>query len=192
MQHMQQGRLFYVIGPSGAGKDSLMRYARQQQAANTKIVFAHRYITRPPELAGENHIYLEPEEFDFKAKHGFFALQWNSHGLRYGIGLEINLWLARGFNVVVNGSREYLFEALEHYPDMQAILIRTSPDILRQRLINRQRESLAEIELRLERAKLFNRLLHPNLVMLDNDAALSDSGAALVTLLSGKLKTEYE
>ncbi len=159
MQHMQQGRLFYVIGPSGAG---------------------------------ENHIYLEPEEFDFKAKHGFFALQWNSHGLRYGIGLEINLWLARGFNVVVNGSREYLFEALERYPNMQVILIRTSPDILRQRLINRQREPLVEIELRLERAKLFNRLLHPNLVILNNDAALSDSGAALVTLLSGKLKAEYE
>ncbi len=99
---MRQGQLFYVIGPSGSGKDTLMQYAREK-LGSAKCVFAHRYITRLPELVGENHIHLSEAEFAAKEKQGFFAMQWDSHGLRYGIGKEINLWLAQGFNVVVNG-----------------------------------------------------------------------------------------
>jgi len=55
---MVEGRLFYVIGPFVSSKDSLMRYGRQHLARDPRVVFAHRYITRPVELHGENHIAL--------------------------------------------------------------------------------------------------------------------------------------
>jgi len=181
---MCQGRLFYVIGPSGSGKDTLMQYARGKLAAYNKIVFAHRYITRLPELVGENHIHLSEAEFAAKERQGFFAMQWDSHGLRYGIGKEINFWLAQGFNVVINGSREYFTTALEKEPDMRVVLIRTSTDALRERLKKRQRETDDEIERRLERAALFNRIHHPNVTFLDNDGLLDDSGAAFINLLT--------
>jgi len=180
---MSQGRLFYVIGPSGSGKDTLMQYARAQLSEREKIIFAHRYITRQPELVGENHIYLSEAEFAAKERQGFFAMQWDSHGLRYGIGKEINFWLAQGFNVVINGSREYLPIALKKEPDLGVILIRTSTQVLRERLKNRQRETDSEIESRLERATLFNRICHPNVTLLDNDGRLDESGAAFINLL---------
>ena len=112
---MVEGTLFYVVGASGSGKDSLMRYGRQRLAGDSNVIFAHRYITRPVELHGENHVALTDSEFDARLAAGFFAMNWSSHGLRYGIGREINLWLAKGCNVVMNGSRAYLIEARRSY-----------------------------------------------------------------------------
>lgn len=179
-----QGRLFYVIGPSGSGKDSLMNYAREKLVTHRRIVFAHRYITRPPELAGENHIYFNKTEFVAKEQQGFFAMQWNSHGWYYGIGKEINLWQAQGFDVVINGSREYLDIALAKEPGIRIVLIKTATPVLRERLKKRQRESAAEIELRLKRADLFNRIDHPNVMVLSNDGALDKAGEAFCALLT--------
>ncbi len=181
---MRKGRLFYVIGPSGSGKDTLMQYAREKLAACNKIVFAHRYITRLPELVGENHIHLSEAEFSAKERQGFFTMQWDSHGLRYGIGKEINFWLTQGFNVVINGSREYFFTALEKEPDMQVVLIKSSTEVLRKRLMKRRRETDEAIESRLERAVLFNRICHPNVTFIENDGLLEDSGAAFIALLT--------
>lgn len=102
---MAEGKLFYVIGPSDSGKDSLLRYARARLGPVSRVVFAHRYITRPVDVNGENHVALTKAEF------GLLAMHWRSHGHRYGIGREIDLWLAKGCQVVVNGSREYLPQA---------------------------------------------------------------------------------
>lgn len=41
------GALVYVMGPSGAGKDSVLNRARAMLSADLPILFAHRYITRP-------------------------------------------------------------------------------------------------------------------------------------------------
>lgn len=178
------GRLFYVIGASGAGKDSLMQYAREKLTGKQRIVFAHRYITRPPELVGENHIYLPEAEFSAKLKQGFFAMHWDSHGWRYAVGKEINLWLGLDFDVVINGSREYLFSALAKEPGMRVVLIKTTTEVLRERLRKRHRESDAEIELRLYRATLFNSIEHPNVTLLTNDGRLEQAGDMFTKLLS--------
>ena len=51
------GRLIYVIGPSGSGKDSLMQYARKHCPGN-EAAFAHRYITRPGRCRGREPRFL--------------------------------------------------------------------------------------------------------------------------------------
>ncbi len=178
------GRLFYIIGASGTGKDSLMHYAREKLTGRQRIVFAHRYITRPPELVGENHIYLPEPEFSAKQAQGFFSMHWDSHGWRYGIGKEINLWLGLDFDVVINGSREYMLAALAKEPGMRVVLIKASTEVLRERLRKRQRESDAEIELRLQRASSFNRIEHPNVTVLSNDGTLEQAGEAFTQLLN--------
>ncbi len=43
----------YVMGPSGAGKDSVLDRARALLSVNATIAFAHRYITRPSDIGGE-------------------------------------------------------------------------------------------------------------------------------------------
>jgi ribose 1,5-bisphosphokinase len=177
------GKLFYVIGASGAGKDSLLREARAQLVGEN-VIFAHRYITRPVELAGENHIALMPDEFHARQKAGLFAMHWHSHNLDYGLGLEINAWLERGLNVVMNGSRAYLDEAARLYPqNLVPVLVRVSPDVLRARLEARGRENSAHIDERLAGAQAFEGLQHPRLHIIHNDAELAQATAQLVEVL---------
>ncbi|BCS89876.1 phosphonate metabolism protein/1,5-bisphosphokinase (PRPP-forming) PhnN [Pseudodesulfovibrio sediminis] len=178
---MHYGRLIYVIGPSGCGKDSVMKYARQR-CPGKEAAFAHRYITRKAAAGGENHIHLHPDEFQGRLERGAFALNWESHGFRYGIGGEIDIWLESGMNVVVNGSRAYLPEAARRYPTMLPVLICVEPDILKHRLRLRGRESPMEIERRLERAQAYD-VEHPCLECLDNSGELSLAGSRMLELV---------
>jgi len=177
---MKRGRLIYVVGPSGCGKDSIMEYARKR-CPGSEAAFAHRYITRSAGAGGENHVHLEPDEFEARARCGVFALHWSSHGHRYGIGCEIDAWMEAGFNVVVNGSRSYLPAAARRYPEMIPVLITVEPGILRERLLIRGRESDAEIEGRLERARAFT-VHHQELRTIDNNGELHLAGNALLAL----------
>ncbi|GAA0592749.1 phosphonate metabolism protein/1,5-bisphosphokinase (PRPP-forming) PhnN [Caenispirillum bisanense] len=179
---MNKGRLVYILGPSGAGKDTLIDLARAALDGGAPVVFAHRYITRPANAGGEAHVALTAAEFDLRARHGLFALTWDSHGLRYGIGREIDLWLDAGLTVVVNGSRGHLPQAAERYPDMVPVVIRVGLDELRRRLIARGRETPEQILERLARAAAF-QVEHPALVTLDNSGPAVEGGRALEAVL---------
>lgn len=178
-----QGRLFYVMGPSGAGKDTLMNYARDRLSA-APVVFAHRYITRPVELQGENHIHLSEAEFANRLARGCFKFDWSSHGWRYALGKELNLWLAMGLNVVMNGSRGYFEQACSLHPELVPVLITASEETLRQRLIQRGRESASEIEERIQRAAEYESVRHPALCRIENETTIADAGDRLAKLLN--------
>ncbi|MGF1637494.1 MAG: phosphonate metabolism protein/1,5-bisphosphokinase (PRPP-forming) PhnN [Cyclobacteriaceae bacterium] len=173
-----KGKLFYVIGPSGAGKDTLINYARQNIAAGTPVLFAHRYITREVDHTGENHIELSHTEFKVRKAQGLFALDWESHENKYGIGIEINFWMENGMNVVMNGSRGYLEKAVEKYPELRVILISVSEQVLWHRLKSRGRENDQEIEKRIERSREFNDLaIDDNQVIhIKNDSSIEEAG----------------
>jgi ribose 1,5-bisphosphokinase len=178
-------KLFYVVGASGAGKDSLLRYARENRPASSPVVFAHRYITRPAMAGGENHVELSNSEFDTRLEHGCFAMHWRSHGLQYGIGNEILDWMNAGLNVVMNGSRAYLDTAAKAFSELAPVLIQVEPGVLHQRLFKRGRESASDISARLRLAASQNDIDHPALVRIDNNKELESAGNALLKLVSG-------
>ncbi|MFA6972062.1 MAG: phosphonate metabolism protein/1,5-bisphosphokinase (PRPP-forming) PhnN [Gallionella sp.] len=182
------GVLLYVIGPSGSGKDSLMHHARQSLEQDSSVVFAHRYITRPHDAGGENHVALSGAEFESRMARNLFPMHWRSHGMCYGIGCEINQWLAKGLIVIVNGSRAYLSQASKNYPELVPLLIDVSTEILRSRLQSRGRETPNEIEARLMRAEEFRTLQHPSLLHFSNDAPLDQTGPAFVELIRSKTR----
>ncbi len=180
-QHMK-GTLVYVMGASGSGKDSLMGFARQQLSHHPSICFVHRYITRPADAGGENHIALTGPEFEARVRARLFALHWQSHGLRYGVGIELNQWLAKGMTVVVNGSREYLPTAQQAYPELLPVTIDVSTRVLRERLLARGREDAEAVDKRLQRhAELRSQPLSGR--VLNNDGPLEVGGRRLVNLL---------
>lgn len=184
---IRSGRLFYVVGPSGAGKDTILTDARAKLAGRVFIALAHRYITRPSDSGNENHIALTPSEFALRDRAGLFAMQWNSNGHRYGIGLEICQWLDAGVSVLVNGSRGYLPEALRFFPELRLILITASVETLRKRLTARGREDQAAIASRIERALAFRQLARtPDLEIL-NDAGSEHAGDQLVAFIEQSL-----
>lgn len=178
--HGTSGRLFYVVGPSGSGKDSLLAYARSR-LSSSPIVFARRYITRTAHRGAENHSVLNEAEFLQHLRRGGFALHWSSHGYMYGIGTEIDQWLARGRDVVVNGSREYLAEARARYPDLKLVWIEASPALLRTRLAARGREDDDSIERRLQRAAAFAP--PPDALRIANEGSLHEAGNKLIDAL---------
>lgn len=176
------GRLIYVMGPSGAGKDSLMGWAKAHCPGDAPVVFARRYITRPLEAGGEAHVSLTEDEFVRREGTGEFALSWRSHGLCYGVGREIDAWLKSGNVVVVNGSREYFPEALRRYPNMLPVLIKVSSEVLQKRLQARGRENGCEIEERLSRnVSLVST--SAQIVTIDNSGRLEDAGEDFLQLL---------
>lgn len=177
-----KARLIYVVGASGSGKDSLMAHARTCLANETHVVFAHRYITRAADAGGENHVALTAEEFESRRKAGLFAMHWESHGYAYGIGIEVNQWLAKGMTVVVNGSREYLNVAAQRYPELLPVWIEVSLDVLRKRLEARGRENAQEIEARLARHPAIQSSTRTGEV-IRNDGELRVAGDALAELI---------
>ncbi|KNC08297.1 ribonucleoside-triphosphate reductase [Pantoea sp. RIT-PI-b] len=175
-------RLIWLTGPSGAGKDSLLNALREAPPDN--LLIAHRYITRAADAGGENHVALSELEFRRREALGLFAISWQAHGLHYALGKEIDLWLAQGLNVLVNGSRLHLPRVQQHYgAQLLPLVLQVSPPVLEQRLRQRGRESEAEIEKRLARAA---EPLPAHCYVLNNDGALSDTLGQLRHLLGAR------
>lgn len=181
---MKPGHLYYLIGASGVGKDSLLDYLRCHLHEKNQVVIPQRYITRSVTAGGESHIELTPPAFRERLQAGGFAMHWESHGYLYGIGAEIIPLLDQGVQVIVNGSRHYLNTARAHYPNLRPVLVTVSHDKLLQRLVTRGRESAQEIEQRLLRAEALDaQLQDQDLLRLANDGPLEQAGKRLLEMV---------
>ncbi len=180
------GKLIYLMGPSGSGKDSLIDAAREQlQARGCEVV--RRVITRSAEAVGEDALSVSRERFDSLNEEGAFALSWQANGLDYGIPVQLDNWLNAGRHVLVNGSRGYLDQARKRYPALLAIMLRVDTAVLRQRLLARGRETPEDISARLKRNDLFissvSALEAQHVHVLDNSAALEVGVQRLLALI---------
>jgi ribose 1,5-bisphosphokinase len=134
------GKLVLVVGPSGAGKDTLINIAKVRCAGDRSILFSRRVITRPVSAA-EDHDSISAETFDVKAKAGAFAFHWEAHGLKYGIPVTVNDHLRNGGTVVCNVSRGLIEAARMQYAHCVVVFVTASKEILAARLSNRDRAS---------------------------------------------------
>ena len=178
------GTLTLIVGPSGAGKDTLIRGAREALAGEWRFVFPRREITRPVQAGGEAHIAVSEAEFAARQARGAYALSWRAHGLGYGIPAGIHDALAAGRIVVVNASRTAIAPARRRYADVAAIHV-TAPDaVLRHRLQTRGREAHEDIAARVERAAALD-VAGPGVVTLVNDLPPAQAIANFVRILRG-------
>ncbi len=138
--------LLLVVGPSGAGKDTLLNAARGALAGDLRFRFVRRVITRPADPSGEDHEPITEAAFAQRD----FALQWQAHGLHYGIPADIAVDLAAGLVVVANVSRAIIADAADHFP-VRVIEVTAPPHILAARLAGRGREAATDIAARLTR-----------------------------------------
>jgi phosphonate metabolism protein PhnN/1,5-bisphosphokinase (PRPP-forming) len=176
------GRLVLVVGPSGAGKDSLLDGARVALARDSQFVFQRRDITRPADAGGEAHRAVTIDAFDsLKAASGY-ALDWRAHGLAYGIPIAINELMDAGKVVIVNGSRGVIAMARERYPNLAVIEVTAPPAVLAQRLAARGREDADSIQQRLERSGS-GVDDHPSVFRISNDRDLATGISTLVSAL---------
>ncbi|MCC5975051.1 MAG: phosphonate metabolism protein/1,5-bisphosphokinase (PRPP-forming) PhnN [Rubellimicrobium sp.] len=142
------GRLIAIVGPSGAGKDTLLAGAL---ALRPEWHLVRRVITRPPDAGGEDHEAVDLPTFEARRARGDFALHWQAHGLCYGITHEALAPLRQGATVLFNGSRGALPQARSQWPGLEVVMVTAPVPILAARLATRGRESAEVIAARLER-----------------------------------------
>lgn len=145
------GALVLVVGPSGAGKDTLMAAARALLADRTDIHMARRRVTRT-DTTGEDHAPVAPATFEADLAAGRYPLWWRAHGLAYALGPEVADAIRAGHTVMANGSRATLPEARRRFERAYVVLVTAPPEVLAARLAARGRESAADVAARLARA----------------------------------------
>jgi ribose 1,5-bisphosphokinase len=144
------GRLVLVVGPSGAGKDTLLGFAKASCSEDTNIVFPRRVVTREAS-SSEDNVALSPDEFRQALARGDFAMHWEAHGHSYGLPRTIDDDIRAGGSVVVNVSRTVIEAARRAYANVVVIAITAPPEVLAERIRMRARSSDGNSEQRLSR-----------------------------------------
>lgn len=163
------GRLVLVVGPSGAGKDTLIGLARAACADEDSVVFPRRVVTREPSSFEDNeHVSLEA--FRQAQAQGEFAIHWQAHGHCYALRRAIDDQLRAGRAVVANVSRTVVEAMRRDYADVVVVWITAPSEILSQRLSARARGSDGRISDRLRRA-VDDAAAAPDLIIMNVGSA---------------------
>lgn len=144
------GRLILVVGPSGAGKDTLLGFAKAACVEDANVVFPRRAVTRESS-SSEDHVALSADEFRQALARGDFAMHWEAHGHCYGLPQAIDDDIRAGRSVVVNVSRTVIEAARRAYANVVVIAITAPPEVLAERIKMRARSSDGNSEQRLSR-----------------------------------------
>ncbi|WP_163272479.1 phosphonate metabolism protein/1,5-bisphosphokinase (PRPP-forming) PhnN [Chelativorans alearense] len=180
---VRQGVFVAVAGPSGAGKDSVMDYARQRLGPLAgEIVFARRIITRPMDAGGEDHDTLDETAFERARAAGRFALSWRANGLSYALPAEIDGTMRSGGVAVANVSRAVIPALEERYAHVLPVIVTAPPEVLADRLSRRGRETREEVLARLARGA-DSELKVEDATVIDNSGPLEAAGERFLTVL---------
>jgi ribose 1,5-bisphosphokinase len=144
------GRIILVVGPSGAGKDTLIGLVRAACADDCKITFPRRVVTREASHFEENE-QLSGEAFRKALACGEFAVHWQAHGHGYALRGAIEDDVRAGCTVIANVSRTVVEAMRRVYANVLVVSITAPKEILEQRLAARARSSDGEIGQRLQR-----------------------------------------
>ncbi|WP_441238746.1 phosphonate metabolism protein/1,5-bisphosphokinase (PRPP-forming) PhnN [Bradyrhizobium sp. 930_D9_N1_4] len=145
------GRLVLVVGPSGAGKDTLLRLAQATCVDDQDVVFPRRIVTRASS-ADEDNIAVSQDDFRRACEYGDFAVHWDAHGHSYALPIEINNDIRAGRTVVANVSRTVIGALRQAYANVVVVAITAPPDVLAQRIAARARHSDGNLAERLSRS----------------------------------------
>lgn len=183
----EAGTLILIVGPSGAGKDTLLSEARRHFSGNGDIIFCERIITRSGDI-GEKHISVSETEFEHMAASGGFFLFWDAHGLRYGLPADMRKALEAGRTVIANVSRQVIPEARSKWANTLIVNVTANRDVLRKRLMARGRESAEAIEMRLDRTAACDLSNDGSIEEIDNSGALQPAAERMIGIITKALR----
>lgn len=135
----RRGTLVLIVGPSGAGKDTVIRLAAANLSREDGYVFPRRLVTRPPDDS-ESNLQIDEATFCDGERAGSFALSWRAHGHCYALPRDVIGALEHGHIVVINVSRRVIAEARARFPDVRVVSVTAAPDVLAARLGARGRD----------------------------------------------------
>ena len=154
---MTKGKLIIFSAPSGSGKSTIVNYLLEQGVPVEFSISACSRDPRGEEKHGEHYYFLSPVEFRAKVEAGEF-LEWEEvyPGRYYGTlhSEVVRIW-AKGKQVIfdidvvggVNLKKQYGTQALSVFIKAPSVAI------LKERLVARNTEDEANLNMRLEKAE---------------------------------------
>jgi ribose 1,5-bisphosphokinase len=192
---LREGLFVAIVGPSGAGKDTLIRAVAEAVCDQPGIIFVRRVITRLSDGVTEDHDTMTPQAFEAGRTAGMFCLSWGAHGRLYGLPRSALNAVYRGNTVVANVSRTVLAEAVRTFDRVAVVEITADPEILVQRIIARGRESADEARGRVARSVAFH-VPHAarSYVRIDNSGPIDFAKYQLIKILGsgGQVRDRLE
>lgn len=180
---IRHGVFVAVVGPSGAGKDTLIDYARERLGdLDDNVAFIRRIITRPRDSGGEDHDCLTDAAFEEAKAVGCFSVDWEANGLKYALPASVDEIVRSGRVAVANCSRAAIADLRTRYANLSVILVTAAPEILAARLAERGRERQADILARLKRAES-PALSVPGALVIDNSGDVEKAGQHFLAAL---------
>jgi guanylate kinase len=148
------GNLYVVAAPSGTGKSSLVKALLE---VDSRMELSVSHTTRAPrgqEVHGREYYFTSHEEFDRMVEADAFVEWAQVHGNRYGTSRKtIEDKIAAGADIVLEIDFQGAVQIKDQFPN--AVLIFILPPSwpeLRARLMRRNEDSEATIELRMKNA----------------------------------------
>ena len=151
---MSKGKLFIFSGPSGIGKDTVLKEIVNSCDDIKLSISSITRNMREGEVEGEKYHFISKEEFQELIKNDEL-LEYNEYvGNFYGTPkAPVLKWLDEGFNVILEIDVNGAFKVKEKMPEaIMVFMLPTSFDVLRHRLEIRGTETEAVIQKRLKQA----------------------------------------
>ena len=153
------GRLLIVSAPSGSGKSTIVNYLMKEHP-EFRLAFSVSATSRPPrgkEQNGVEYYFLTPDEFREHIKNDdFLEYEEVYEGRFYGtLKSQVEEKLAAGMNVVFDVDVKGGINIKKYYGEEALSVFIQPPSIeaLRERLIRRNTDEMAQIEQRLAKAE---------------------------------------
>lgn len=146
----RRGRLIVLSGPSGVGKDTVIRRLVELAPAISRPV---AYTTRPPRLGerdGIDYSFISRQDFEARRAAGEFLETATVHGNLYGTArARVEQLRAQGHDVLLKIDVQGAAQLRSSQPDaLFVFLAPPSREVLRQRLQRRETESASELATR--------------------------------------------
>ena len=153
------GRLLIVSAPSGSGKSTIVNFLMKEHP-EFRLAFSVSATSRPPrgkEQNGVDYYFLTPKEFRRHIENDD-VLEYEEvyEGRFYGtLKSQVEEKLAAGMNVVFDVDVKGGINIKKYYgEDAMSVFIQPpSIEVLRERLIRRNTDEMAQIEQRLAKAE---------------------------------------
>lgn len=146
---MEQGKLFVLSGPSGAGKGTICKEIVRRENIGLSVSMTTR-APRGQEEHGKSYYFVSEEEFQKTIDEGGFLEYAQIYGHSYGTPKRAVLdQLSQGRDIILEIEMQGAFQVKNVYPEGILIFI-LPPSLaeLRKRLIERGTEDEEDIRIR--------------------------------------------
>ena len=155
MTNLNKNKLFIISAASGAGKTTIVKELLKK-CSNLKVSISHTTRKpRPSEVNGKDYFFTEITEFEKMIEEGLFLEYAHCHGNFYGNSKKsVHLLLENGNDVILEIDWQGAQSIKKIFPEAVSIFIMPpSLEILKERLIERNQDSLEVIETRMQSAE---------------------------------------